>query len=59
MPLYEFACRKCGIQTAHHYPMNEAVEYPDCKDCGEQMIRMYNFGSVSFKGSGFYTTDKG
>jgi putative FmdB family regulatory protein len=58
MPLYEFACRKCGVETSAHYKIDEAVAYPNCQTCGEQMIRMYNFGSVSFKGSGFYTTDK-
>lgn len=58
MPLYEFACKTCGVQSEANYPISASVQYPNCQGCGEQMVRLYNFGSVSFKGSGFYTTDK-
>jgi putative FmdB family regulatory protein len=58
MPVYEFFCKKCKEGFQKSYPINEAVAYPECPTCGNQMVRLYNFGSVTFKGSGFYRTDK-
>jgi len=36
----------------------EELDTMTCTECGNTLKRSYSFG-VSFKGSGFYTTDKG
>lgn len=38
--------------------MSEGGDPKPCLECGEQMVRLYNFGAVTFNGSGFYKTDK-
>jgi predicted nucleic acid-binding Zn ribbon protein len=56
MPTYEFTCMPCDrtltITCAH-----DELKTIAC-DCGEFMKRSYNFGAVTFNGSGFYKTDK-
>jgi putative regulatory protein, FmdB family len=58
MATYEFHCRRCNERTTKIHPLSEPLAYPPCPTCGEQMLRVYNFGSVTFKGSGFYRNDK-
>jgi putative FmdB family regulatory protein len=58
MATYEFHCRKCNTTITTMHKIGDAVAYPSCPECQEQMVRLYNFGSVSFKGAGFYSTDK-
>jgi len=36
----------------------ERDNLPVCKTCNEPMKRLYSSIGVSFKGSGFYSTDK-
>jgi predicted nucleic acid-binding Zn ribbon protein len=38
--------------------MSEGGDPKPCLECGEMMVRLYNFGAVTFNGSGFYKTDK-
>ena len=57
MPTYEFTCITCDktLTVTCKYEEIDAITCPDCK---ESMKRSYTFGAVSFKGSGFYSTDK-
>ena len=57
MPIYEFTCVPCDktITASMKY---EELDTITCTECGNTLKRSYSFG-VSFKGSGFYTTDKG
>lgn len=57
MPIYEFTCLVCDKTIT----LTLSIEHPQgitCPECGEMMKRSYNFGAVTFKGSGFYKTDK-
>jgi putative FmdB family regulatory protein len=58
MPLYEFTCINCDrtLTISASYDELDGLTCPDCK---EILKRSYTFGAVSFKGSGFYATDKG
>ena len=54
MPNYDFKCETC----------NSVVELQDptalrCGTCGNTMVRIWTSPGIQFKGSGFYTTDKG
>lgn len=57
MPAYEFTCLPCD-KTLTVSCRHEEIETITCPECGEQMKRSYSFGAVTFKGSGFYRTDK-
>ena len=56
MPLYEYACRKCG---EHVEVIQRMSETPDqhCPKCGGDMKKMASSPAIQFKGSGFYKTD--
>lgn len=56
MPLYEFTCLVCD-KTLSLTLGFDASQFITCPDCGEQMKRSYNFGAITFNGSGFYKTD--
>lgn len=58
MPTYEYRCVKCAVTIIEERTMSQTSDPDICLDCGERMIRLYNFGAVTFKGSGFYRTDK-
>jgi predicted nucleic acid-binding Zn ribbon protein len=49
---------KCETKLSVVKPITESAEPPVCADCGNRMIRKFNFGAVTFNGSGFYATDK-
>ena len=57
MPNYEFTCLVCDKTITMTLKLTDS-QYIICPECGEQMKRSYNFGAVTFKGSGFYRTDK-
>ena len=57
MPAYEFTCLPCDKTITVTLKLSEA-QHLTCPDCGETMKRSYSFGAVTFKGSGFYRTDK-
>ena len=58
MPVYQYECKKCHAKVYTEKPMAEADNPETCGDCHSTMQRIYNFGSVTFNGSGFYRTDK-
>jgi putative FmdB family regulatory protein len=56
VPLYEYACRKCGatiekIQKFSDKPLQK------CESCGGQLERLLSSPAIQFKGSGWYITD--
>lgn len=55
MPTYEFTCLPCD-KTITATMKYEELDNLTCPNCGNPMKRSYSFG-VSFKGSGFYSTD--
>lgn len=54
MPEYQFNCCMTLTVTSS---MSDLVT-PTCPKCNKLMARDYNFASVTFKGSGFYSKDK-
>jgi len=56
VPLYEYACTKCGRKTERI----EKVSGPHlkkCPHCGGKVERMLSKPAIQFKGSGWYVTD--
>lgn len=59
MPTYEYVCVECDKTLQIKRGINSPEVIPSCPECGYQTIRSWNFtGSINFKGSGFYSTDK-
>ena len=55
MPTYTYSCKQCGSFDVV-LPMGEDILY--CEMCGLPDIKkVFGNVSVSFKGSGFYSTD--
>jgi putative FmdB family regulatory protein len=56
MPTYEYACRSCGehlevVQSFRDEPLTE------CPHCRGALRKVFSPVGISFKGSGFYSTD--
>jgi putative FmdB family regulatory protein len=58
MPVYSFVCKACSIFEDGVFDITAEVIPPTCPTCHQVMRRSYEFGSVAFKGTGFYRTDK-
>lgn len=56
MPLYDYACAKCGRTHEVRHGFDEGYDQP-CEGCGGPLRRVFNPAPVLFKGSGFYVTD--
>jgi len=56
MPLYDYACTKCGQVHEVRHGFDENYDRP-CEKCGAPVRRVFNAAPVLFKGSGFYVTD--
>ncbi|MGA8575745.1 MAG: FmdB family zinc ribbon protein [Candidatus Cybelea sp.] len=56
MPLYDYACTKCGRIREVRHGFDESYHEP-CAACGAPVRRVFNPAPVLFKGSGFYVTD--
>ncbi len=57
MPTYQYLCRDCdhefeAIQSMRDDPLTV------CPSCGGTLRKVYAPLAISFKGSGFYTTDQ-
>jgi putative FmdB family regulatory protein len=56
MPLYDYACTKCGRVHEIRHGFDETPE-GRCDACGAPLRRVFNPAPILFKGSGFYVTD--
>jgi putative FmdB family regulatory protein len=56
MPLYDYACTRCGRIHEVRHGFDETHDAP-CASCGAPLRRVFNAAPVLFKGSGFYVTD--
>jgi len=56
MATYEFRC--CGITQEITISIKEQLPKPKCVVCNGEMARVYTPVAASFKGKGFYSTDK-
>lgn len=58
MPYYEYTCQPCALTTMLSRTVEERDNPVTCTKCHQPMNRTYTTPAISFKGSGFYTTDK-
>jgi putative FmdB family regulatory protein len=56
MPLYDYACTKCGRVYEVRHGFDESHDQP-CEACGAPLRRVFSPSPVLFKGAGFYVTD--
>ena len=54
---YDYKCVQCNLTLSVERSIHSEASNPICSDCGEVMQRVWNTPSVTFKGSGFYSTD--
>lgn len=58
MPIYEYLCKNCNEGLIDSRSSEDRDDLPECKSCGSLMKRLFSTPGVSFKGNGFYSTDK-
>jgi putative FmdB family regulatory protein len=58
MPLYEFLCKTCDEIIIEVRNAEDSGKESICQTCNTARKRLYSNIGVSFKGSGFYSTDK-
>ena len=56
MPIYEYACRKCGKKTEAIQRVGERP-LKICPHCGGDLKKLASAPAIQFKGSGWYVTD--
>ena len=56
MPLYEYACEKCGRRTERIEKLS-GPHLKKCPHCGGRVERMISRSAIQFKGGGWYVTD--
>jgi putative FmdB family regulatory protein len=57
MPSFVYVCPDCSNSREIRRSIDEEEMLPICDICDRMMRRVFRFG-ITFKGSGFYTTDK-
>lgn len=55
---YEYRCSECNSILTIERSIHEDAKDPGCFDCHVPMSRVYDAPAITFKGRGFYTTDK-
>jgi len=58
MALYEYKCKSCDASVTVSRGIADKEEVPQCSTCKTPLNRVYSSLGVTFKGSGFYSTDK-
>ena len=56
MPIYQYRCKKCGVEREEFQPMGSGPPGP-CEECGGELRRVYGSVGVRFSGWGFSKTD--
>lgn len=56
MPLYEYACQKCGRHTDKIEPV-AGPHLKKCPHCGGKVESVITAPAIKFKGSGWYVND--
>jgi putative FmdB family regulatory protein len=54
MPTYSYKCEECG-EFDYAHAMHHQIFF--CIYCSKSVTKVFKVGGVSFKGSGFYSTD--
>ncbi len=56
MPLYEYACTKCGHHFDTRHSADEKPAIP-CPQCDNDTQKVFHATGIIFKGSGWYIKD--
>jgi putative FmdB family regulatory protein len=56
LPLYEYACTKCGQRTEKIRKFSDPP-LTQCEKCGGKLKQLVSSSAIRFKGSGWYVTD--
>lgn len=57
MPTYDYKCKNCDKILTLILPI-DGNHSQQCPTCGKDMVKKFASVPTSFKGEGFYTTDK-
>jgi putative FmdB family regulatory protein len=57
MPTYDYSCKACSVTLSVTNSIAKTLGTQICGGCQQEMIRVYELGAVTFKGSGFYVND--
>jgi predicted nucleic acid-binding Zn ribbon protein len=55
---YDYRCPDCNGEITIERSIHEDPREPSCFDCHIPMIRKWDTPAITFKGKGFYSTDK-
>ncbi len=55
MPIYEYACKKCGEFEVTQRITEDPLE--KCPSCGRKVTKLISHSAFHLKGSGWYATD--
>lgn len=58
MPTYEYKCPLCQGKYTEVRGMNDSQTITDCENCKVPLIKQFGSPTITFSGSGFYSTDK-
>lgn len=58
MPIYQYLCKKCDLIVIESKSVDERDDEVVCEHCNIPTKRLFSSPGVSFRGSGFYSTDK-
>lgn len=58
MAIYEYVCKSCNASETISRGIADKEVTPECKTCQNPLNRVYSSVGVTFRGSGFYSTDK-
>ncbi|NBW21834.1 MAG: zinc ribbon domain-containing protein [Caulobacteraceae bacterium] len=56
--LYHYKCLNCSATLSVERSIHAKESAPSCTDCGKAMNRVWSSPPLSFRGPGFYSTDK-
>lgn len=59
MPTYEYDCMSCATRYTKSRSMNDTDPGYLCDSCSKPLVRVYSNFGIQFKGTGFYSTDRG
>jgi putative FmdB family regulatory protein len=57
MPSYSYVCQVCGLEFEKQMPINADHTHVKCPKGHTRLQRLYTAPRITFKGSGFYSTD--
>ena len=57
-PSYDYKCSACKDTATVVKGIQEKEIIPICFKCRQDMTRQFYIGAVTFKGPGYYSTDK-